>query len=136
MSNWDIPDNGWLCSSASKSMEANSIKVSANSFKIKDEPRDENNWDRYVRDTFSSNMVSVMTETKIVNEPDEDEEDHVCLGDRVKLLRSGDDSVPLSRSFECMRKSVPFAAEHSSIVSESVKAFNITRPRKRKKTAT
>ncbi|GMN28462.1 hypothetical protein TIFTF001_002064 [Ficus carica] len=134
-----LADNGWLCSSASKSMEPNSIKVSANSFKIKNEPRDENNchnWDRNVRGTFSSNMVSVKTETKIVNEPGEDEEDHVCLGDRVKLLRSGDDSVPLSRSFECMRKSVPFATGHSSIVSESVKAFNITRPRKRKKTAT
>lgn len=133
----DIPDNDGLCSTASaNSMKGSSFSIS---FKIKDEPQDENNCynsNSRARDTFSSNLRSVKTETEISNELNEDEADHVCLGDRVKMLRSEDDSVlNLSRSYECLKKSVPFVTECDPIALESVKAFN-SRPRKRKKTAT
>ncbi|XP_024029566.1 uncharacterized protein LOC21409808 isoform X2 [Morus notabilis] len=134
----DIAENNdGLCSTASaNSMKGSSFSIS---FKIKDEPQDENNChnsNSRARDTFSSNLRSVKTETEISNELDEDEADHVCLGDRVKMLRSEDDSVlNLSRSYECLKKSVPFVPECVPIALESVKGFNI-RPRKRKKTAT
>lgn len=108
--------------------------------KFKDEPQDDNNCqnlDSNARDTFSFNMCAVKTEMKISNELDEDEADHMCLGARVKLLRSRDDSeLNMSGNYELLKKSVPFATECSPIAKESVKSFSISRTRKRKKTAT
>uniref|UniRef100_A0A803Q2S9 Uncharacterized protein n=1 Tax=Cannabis sativa TaxID=3483 RepID=A0A803Q2S9_CANSA len=100
------------------------------SLKIKDEPHDDNNCQNLegnACDTFSFNMPGVKAEVEISNEDDEDERDHICLGDRTKLLKLKDD-------YEI--KSVPFATEGSPIAADSAKPFSINRIRKRKKTAT
>ncbi|KAF4392552.1 hypothetical protein F8388_000679 [Cannabis sativa] len=100
------------------------------SLKIEDEPHDDNNCQNLegnACDTFSFNMPGVKAEVEISNEDDEDERDHICLGDRTKLLKLKDD-------YEI--KSVPFATEGSPIAADSAKPFSINRIRKRKKTAT
>ncbi|KAM6546261.1 hypothetical protein CsatB_026997 [Cannabis sativa] len=100
------------------------------SLKIKDEPHDDNNCQNLegnACDTFSFNMPGVKAEVEISNEDDEDERDHISLGDRTKLLKLKDD-------YEI--KSVPFATEGSPIAADSAKPFSINRIRKRKKTAT
>ncbi|XP_062107612.1 uncharacterized protein LOC133818631 isoform X2 [Humulus lupulus] len=98
--------------------------------KVKDESHDDNNCqnlDNNAWDTFSFNMHGVKAEMESSNEDDEDETDHICLGNRAKLLKLKDDNEI---------KSMPFATECSPIAAESAKPFSINRMRKRKKTAT
>ena len=118
--------------------DINSSSLSS-SLKIKDEPQDDNcqNLDSNAMDTFSFNMCAIKTEMEISNELDEDEADHICLGDRAKLLRSKDDSErSMSENYRWLKKSMPFAAECSPFAAESAKAFSINCPRKRRTTAT
>lgn len=125
--------NGPMCSNTCGS------SLSTN-FKIKDEPSDDSNFHNLERDARSNFSISILpskSEPEISNEIDEDEVDHMCLGDRIKLLRSRDDfKLNMPRDFDCLKKFVPSVTDSSSVVLESAKATNFGRPRKRKKTAT
>ncbi|PON89064.1 hypothetical protein TorRG33x02_151390 [Trema orientale] len=144
-----------ICSLTRKSIELNSCEGHGNvpvytndisssflstSVKIKGEPQNENNFqslDDNARDTVSVKMCAVKTEMEISNELDGDEAEHMCLGDRAKLIRSRDDSeLNMSSNYGWLKKSVPYATGCSPVAAESAKAFSINRPRKRRKTAT
>ncbi|KAF3445195.1 hypothetical protein FNV43_RR14889 [Rhamnella rubrinervis] len=135
----------------------------ATSFRVKNEPCDDSNLDSNGSSNFSLSMLPVKSEPQVSNDVDGDELDHMCLGDRMKLLKSrDDDSEPnMHRGYECLEK---FELDHmcladrmkllrtrdecwkkfepcvidscSSLVPESPKAISINSSRKRKKTAT
>ena len=110
------------------------------SIKSKDEPQDGSchNLDLNARDTFSFNISMLKTKSEISDELDEDEADHMCLGDRVKLLRPGgaDNVLNTSQNGVFSKKSVNLFSGGNHMASDSAKAFSINRPRKRKMTAT
>ncbi|KAL5573822.1 hypothetical protein UlMin_023419 [Ulmus minor] len=98
------------------------------SVRIKDEPWDANN--------CHSLNKNAKTETNTSDEVDGDDEEHMGLGDQVKLLRSGDDSeLSMSKNYEWLKNDTS-GTESSPVASEYAKPFGINRPRKRKKTAT
>lgn len=155
------------------SMELNSCEGLQNvsslatsfSFRVKDESFDDSNFhnlDSNGRSNFSLSMLPVKSEPQVSNELDRDELDHMCLGERMKLLRRRNDDSELKmprgceylKKFEldhmclgdrmkllrtrdeCLKKSVPYVINCTPAVPESAKATGINRSRKRKKTAT
>lgn len=109
------------------------------SVKIKDEPCDESSFHNIGKNTRANNLFNikpVKSEQKSFEELDENEIDHMHLGDRMKLLRSREASnVDLSQYSGCLMKNVP-SATNSPLITDSVKPINISLTRKRKKTAT
>lgn len=110
------------------------------SVKIKDEPLDNSespSLGRSVRGDFSLNMLPVKHEPRAPNEISEDEVDNMLLRDRMNLLASREEyDVSMSKNYACVVKIVPSALNYSPIAIESAKPVSISRPRKRKKTAT
>lgn len=109
------------------------------SVKIKDEPLDNSDFlslGRRVRGDFSLNILPVKQELRATNKIGDDEIDNMLLRDRMNLLVSQENSeVSMSKNYGCLVKIVPSAVSCSPI-SESAKPISISRPRKRKKTAT
>lgn len=110
------------------------------SVKIKDEPLDNSespSLGRSVRGNFSLNILPVKHEPRAPNEISEDEVDNMLLRDRMNLLALREEyEVSMSKNYGCVLKIVPSALNYSPIAKESAKPVSISRPRKRKKTAT
>ncbi|XP_024183116.1 uncharacterized protein LOC112188264 isoform X1 [Rosa chinensis] len=109
------------------------------SVKIKDEPLDNSDFlslGRCVRGDFSLNILPIKQELRSTNKIGDDEIDNMLLRDRMNLLVSQENSeVTISKNYGCLVKIVPSVVSCSPI-SESAKPISISRPRKRKKTAT
>lgn len=111
--------------------------------RVKDEPVDasescneEKNGNQNV---FTSELVPVKSELKSEPEFSEflvDELDHLPLIDRMKLLSSGTPSLDASQNVEFHTKNVASDMDVGIDILESVKPISISRPRKRRKTAT
>lgn len=141
-----------ICSPERMSMELNSREALQNglihingsclatSFRIKDEPCNNSNFhdlDRNATSNFSHTILSVKSEPEITYDLHGDEVDHICLGDRMKLLKTKDESdLCVPRDYECSNKFLPSVLSATHIVRESAKAISINHSRKRKKTAT
>ncbi|KAL7230507.1 hypothetical protein ACSBR2_008895 [Camellia fascicularis] len=115
--------------------------ISSTFVNIKAEPLDYSNvhsLDKSAVCNFPSNsMIPVKSELEIPEEIYGDKLDHMLLRDRIKLLASRyPPNLDNSRNFKCLRKIVPSVRDCSPIVSESSKPLRISRPRKRRKTAT
>lgn len=115
--------------------------ISSTFVNIKAEPldySDVHSLDKSAVCNFPSNsMIPVKSELEIPEEIYGDKLDHMLLRDRIKLLASRDPpNLDNSRNFKCLRKIVPSVRDCSPIVSESSKPLRISRPRKRRKTAT
>ncbi|KAF5960398.1 hypothetical protein HYC85_001607 [Camellia sinensis] len=115
--------------------------ISSTFVNIKAEPldySDVHSLDKSAVCNFPSNsMIPVKSELEIPEEICGDKLDHMLLRDRIKLLASRDPpNLDNSRNFKCLRKIVPSVRDCSPIVSESSKPLRISRPRKRRKTAT
>lgn len=108
--------------------------------KIKKEPLDNSDLSslgRRVRGDFSLNMLPVKQELRAPNELSDEVIDNMLLRDRMNLLVSRMDSeVSMSKNYGCLVEIVPSAVNCSPISMESDKPVGISRPRKRKKTAT
>ncbi|KAI8029995.1 hypothetical protein LOK49_LG01G02122 [Camellia lanceoleosa] len=115
--------------------------ISSTFVNIKAEPldySDVHSLDKSAVCNFPSNsMIPVKSELEIPEEIYGDKLDHMLLRDRIKLLASRDPpNLDNSRNFKCLRKIVPSVRDCSPIVAESSKPLRISRPRKRRKTAT
>ncbi|GMP25712.1 hypothetical protein CsSME_00002448 [Camellia sinensis var. sinensis] len=115
--------------------------ISSTFVNIKAEPldySDVHSLDKSAVCNFPSNsMIPVKSELEIPEEIYGDKLDHMLLRDRIKLLASRDPpNLDNSKNFKCLRKIVPSVRDCSPIVSESSKPLRISRPRKRRKTAT
>lgn len=148
----DIPDNDMMYSPERMPMELNSCEALQNglihtngsclatSFRIKDEPCNNSNFhnlDRNATSNFSRTIHSVKSEPEITYDLHGDEVDHMCLGDRMKLLKTKDESeLCVPRDYECSNKFLPSVISSTPLVQGSTKAISINHSRKRKKTAT
>ncbi|KAL6225534.1 hypothetical protein ACLB2K_004384 [Fragaria x ananassa] len=110
------------------------------SVKIKKEPLDNSDLSslgRCVRGDFSLNILPVKQELRAPNEFSDEVIENMLLRDRMNLLVSRKDSeVSMSKNYGCLVEIVPSAVNCSPISMESEKPVGISRPRKRKKTAT
>nr|XP_011468111.1 PREDICTED: uncharacterized protein LOC101296909 [Fragaria vesca subsp. vesca] len=108
--------------------------------KIKEEPLDNSDFSslgRRVRGDFSLNILPVKQELRAANEFSDEVIDNMLLRDRMNLLASRMDSeVSMSKNYRCLVEIVPSAVNCSPISMEPDKPVGISRPRKRKKTAT
>ncbi|KAI4307657.1 hypothetical protein L6164_030822 [Bauhinia variegata] len=121
--------NGALCSS-----------TLSTTVKVKDEPWDNSDFHNdkgdIVGDT-SCNFFHVKSELEVHNKCHDDQVEHMCLRDRIRFLKSGENlKVDIHTSHAALKEIAPTALERSPIVSESVEPSSIKHPRKRKKTAT
>lgn len=110
--------------------------------RVKDEPVDvsesfeEKNGRQHL---FSSELLPVKSELKSELELSEfigDKLDHVPLIDRMKLISSGKPSLDATQNLEFHAKNVASDQDVGTDVLESVKPIAISRPRKRRRTAT
>ncbi|XP_059450487.1 uncharacterized protein LOC132181328 isoform X2 [Corylus avellana] len=109
-------------------------------FKVKVEPKDDNNFhnlDRNAIRSFSFSKLRLKSELEVSDPPDGDELDHIRLRDRMKMPTMLEDSeLKIARNIGCLKKSVPSEIRCSLIASESAETIRVNRPRKRRKTAT
>ncbi|KAE8021959.1 hypothetical protein FH972_007804 [Carpinus fangiana] len=109
-------------------------------FKVKVEPKDDNNFhnlDRNAIRSFSFSKLRLKSELEVSDPPDGDELDHIRLRDRMKMPTMFEDSeLKISRNMGHLKKSVPSEIRCSLIASEPAETIRFNRPRKRRKTAT
>lgn len=109
-------------------------------FKVKVEPKDDNNFhnlDRNAIRSFSFSKLQLKSEFEVSDPLDGDELDHMRLRDRMKMPTMLEDSeLKIARNIGCLKKSVPSELGCNPIASESAETIRVNRPRKRRKTAT
>ncbi|KMT17220.1 hypothetical protein BVRB_2g039220 isoform B [Beta vulgaris subsp. vulgaris] len=106
---------------------------------VKDEPLDVNELFSERKDIMQNSFIGPTLTVK--SEPGFseyllDELDHMPLVERIKLLPSGIPSFDLSENTDFSKEDVASALDHGTDVLESVKPLSISRPRKKRRTAT
>lgn len=108
--------------------------------KVKVEPSEDNNCnslDRNEACNFPLNKLQIKNKPEVSDPLCVDEVDHIRLQDRMKIpILVEDPELNIPRKVEYLKKSVPSALGHGLVALEYAEPIRITRPCKRRKTAT